>query len=122
MRGGYVLEDAEKPQGVLVATGSEVHLALRARELLLEKGVRVRVVSLPSFELFAAQPEAYRQEVLPPGLPVVAVEAGASLGWERYAHKVVALDRFGASAPYPEVYERLGFTPERVAEALLSLL
>ena len=69
-----------------------------------------------------SQPEAYRKEVLPPGLPVVAVEAGASLGWERYAHKVVALDRFGASAPYPEVYERLGFTPERVAEAFLSLV
>ncbi|MGC8876035.1 transketolase [Thermus sp.] len=122
LRGGYILEDAEKPQGVLVATGSEVHLALKARALLREKGVGVRVVSLPSFELFAAQPEAYRREVLPPGLPVVAVEAGASLGWERYARKVVGLDRFGASAPYPEVYERLGFTPERVAEALLSLL
>jgi len=122
LRGGYVLEDAEKPQGVLVATGSEVHLALKARALLQEKGVRVRVVSLPSFELFEAQPEAYRQEVLPPGLPVVAVEAGATLGWERYARKVVGLDRFGASAPYPEVYERLGFTPERVAEALAELL
>ncbi|WP_153185090.1 transketolase family protein, partial [Thermus scotoductus] len=122
LRGGYVLEDAENPKGVIVATGSEVHLALRARELLGQQGVGVRVVSLPSFELFEAQPEAYRKEVLPPGLPVVAVEAGASLGWERYAHKVVGLDRFGASAPYPEVYERLGFTPERVAEALLALL
>lgn len=122
LKGGYVLEDAEDPQGVIVATGSEVHLALRAQALLREKGVRVRVVSLPSFELFEAQPEAYRKEVLPPGLPVVAVEAEASLGWERYAHKVVALDRFGASAPYPEVYERLGLTPERVAEAVLSLV
>lgn len=122
LKGGYVLEDAEEPEGVIVATGSEVHLALKARALLGERGRRVRVVSLPSFELFAAQPEAYRKEVLPPGLPTVAVEAGASLGWERYAHKVVGLDRFGASAPYPEVYERLGFTPERVAEALLSLL
>lgn len=122
LRGGYVLEDAEESQGVLVATGSEVHLALKTRALLLERGVRVRVVSLPSFELFEAQPEAYRHEVLPPGLPVVAVEAGATLGWERYVKKVVGLDRFGASAPYPEVYERLGFTPERVAEALAELL
>ncbi|GAA5334818.1 MULTISPECIES: transketolase [Thermus] len=122
LRGGYVLEDAEKPQGVLLATGSEVHLALKARDLLREQGVGVRVVSLPCLELFEAQPEAYRRAVLPPGLPVVAVEAGASLGWERYAHKVVGLDRFGASAPYPEVYERLGFTPERVAEALLELV
>jgi len=122
LKGGYVLEDAEEPEGVIVATGSEVHLALKAKALLQEKGRRVRVVSLPSFELFAAQPEAYRKEVLPPSLPTVAVEAGASLGWERYAQEVVGLDRFGASAPYPEVYERLGFTPERVAEALLSLL
>ncbi|GLV48316.1 transketolase [Thermus sp. LT1-2-5] len=122
LRGGYVLEDAENPQGVIVATGSEVHLALKAKELLEERGVGVRVVSLPCFELFEAQPEDYRKGVLPPGLPVVAVEAGASLGWERYAHKVVGLDRFGASAPYPEVYERLGFTPERVAEALLALV
>jgi transketolase len=122
LKGGYVLEDAEEPEGVIVATGSEVHLALKARALLGERGRRVRVVSLPSLELFAAQPEAYRKEVLPPGLPTVAVEAGASLGWERYAHKVVGLDRFGASAPYPKVYERLGFTPERVAEALEGLL
>ncbi|MEN2981843.1 MAG: transketolase [Thermus sp.] len=122
LRGGYVLEDAEEPEGILLATGSEVHLALQARALLAARGRRVRVVSLPCRELFEAQPEAYRLEVLPPGLPVVAVEAGASLGWERYAQRVVGLDRFGASAPYPEVYERLGFTPERVAEALLDLL
>ncbi|WP_038045495.1 transketolase [Thermus caliditerrae] len=122
LRGGYVLEDAERPEGVIVATGSEVHLALKAKALLAEKGRRVRVVSLPSFELFEAQPEAYRKEVLPLGLPTLAVEAGATLGWERYAHKVVGLDRFGASAPYPEVYEKLGFTPERVAEALEDLL
>ena len=122
LKGGYILEDAENPEGILVATGSEVHLALKARALLAEKGRRVRVVSLPSFELFAAQPEEYRREVLPPGLPTVAVEAGATLGWERYAHKVVGLDRFGASAPYPEVYEKLGFTPERVAGTLEELL
>lgn len=122
LRGGYVLEDAERPEGVIVATGSEVHLALKAKALLAEKGRRVRVVSLPSFELFEAQPEVYRKEVLPPGLPTLAVEAGATLGWERYAQKVVGLDRFGASAPYPEVYEKLGFTPERVAEALEDLL
>ena len=122
LKGGYVVDDAENPEGVIVATGSEVHLALRAKALLAERGRRVRVVSLPSFELFAAQPEAYRQSVLPPGLPTVAVEAGVSLGWERYAQKVVGLDRFGASAPYPEVYEKLGFTPERVAEALEALL
>ncbi len=122
LKGGYVLEEDEEPEGILVATGSEVHLALRAKALLNGRGRRVRVVSLPSWELFEAQPAEYREQVLPKGLPTVAVEAGASLGWERYAHRAVGLDRFGASAPYPEVYERLGFTPERVAEALEELL
>ncbi|WP_337844042.1 transketolase [Thermus sp.] len=122
LKGGYVLEEDEDPEGILLATGSEVHLALKAKAFLNSKGRRVRVVSLPSMELFEAQPAEYREQVLPKGLPTVAVEAGASLGWERYAQKVVGLDRFGASAPYPEVYERLGFTPEGVAEALEELL
>ncbi len=122
LQGGYVLSDVENPQAVLLATGSEVHLALRAQGLLREEGVHVRVVSLPCVELFEAQPEAYRRAVLPPGLPVVAVEAGASWGWDRYADRVVGLDRFGASAPYPEVYESLGFTPDRVAEAVKAVL
>ncbi len=120
--GGYVLEDVEDPQGVLLATGSEVHLALRAQALLRERGYRVRVVSLPCLELFQAQPRAYRERVLPPGLPVLGVEAGSPLGLLGVAHRVFGLERFGASAPYPEVYERLGFTPQRVAQAFLELL
>ncbi len=126
-RGGYVLAEAEggDPQVVLIGTGSEVHLALEARRLLAEKGVRARVVSLPSWELFDAQPEAYRQEVLPPHLPKVAVEAAVPLGWERYVGPrgtVLGLDRFGASAPGKVLFEKFGFTPERVAEAALALI
>ncbi len=121
LRGGYILEEDPDPQGVLLATGSEVHLALAAAQLLRARGYRVRVVSLPSLELFRAQDQAYQEEVLPPGLPVVAVEAGTTLGWG-WAQGVVGLNRFGASAPYPGVYQRLGFTPERVAEAFLKAL
>ncbi|MGQ9753947.1 MAG: transketolase [Thermaceae bacterium] len=122
LRGGYVLSDAENPKAVILATGSEVHLALRAQALLQAEGIPVRVVSLPSLEVFMDQPEDYQKSVLPPDLPTVAVEAGVSLGWGGLAHRVVGLDRFGASAPYPEVYERLGFTPERVVQEVKALL
>ena len=122
LKGGYVLSDVENPLAAILATGSEVHLALRAQVLLQAEGIPVRVVSLPCWELFETQAEEYKEAVLPPRLPKVAVEAGASLGWERYANRVVGLDRFGASAPYPEVYEKLGFTPARVAEEVKALL
>ncbi len=121
LRGGYVLREAEDARGTLMATGSEVGLALAAADRLAEEGIAVRVVSLPSFELFEAQDPAYRQAVLGPR-PRLAVEAGVSLGWERYADAVLALDRFGASAPGAEVYARLGFTPEAVAERFKALL
>jgi hypothetical protein len=95
--------------------------ALKAAERLAAEGIPVRVVSLPSFELFEAQDPAYREAVLGPR-PRLAVEAGATLGWERYADAAVGLDRFGASAPGPEVYARLGFTEEAVAERFKALL
>ncbi len=125
--GGYVLSE---PSGgaaevVLVATGSEVSLALAAQGKLGDRGVRARVVSLPSWELFDAQPLAYRSSVLPPGVPVVSIEAGSTLGWSRYAGArgaSVGVDRFGASAPGPVLLERFGFTPEHVAEVALRLL
>ena len=119
-RGGYVLEGDSDPDVILIATGSEVHLALAARGLLSDRGVLSRVVSLPSWELFEEQPESYRTEVLPPEIEArVSVEAAATLGWERYVGlhgAVVGLDRFGASAPGATVLENLGFTPERVAD------
>lgn len=123
-KGGYILYESspEGPQVVLVATGSEVEICCNAAKLLVDQGVRVRVVSLPCWELFSAQDEAYRQSVLPPELPKVAVEAATSFGWERWVGNdksksaIIALDHFGASAPYAKLYEEFGLTPENVAK------
>jgi len=126
LRGGYVLRDVENPQVALLGTGTELSMALQAADLLAEQGVRARVVSLPCWELFDAQDQAYRDSVLPPTLRArVAVEAGRTLGWERYvgdAGMAVGVDRFGASAPYQEIYKRYGLTPERVAEVARSVI
>jgi len=127
-RGGYVLADAAagKPRVVLIGTGSELELAVGARERLEKAGVATRVVSMPSLELFAAQPQAYRDSVLPPSVPVrVAVEAGATQPWhvivgDRGA--VIGLDHFGASAPYQTLYKEFGLTVDRVVERAESLL
>lgn len=122
LKGGYVLSERAGAKAAIVATGSEVALALEAQKELDAEGILVRVVSLPCWEAFEAQPKAYREAVLPSGLPTLAVEAGASFGWERYADAVLGLDHFGASAPYPAVYENLGFRPGTVARAVLELL
>ena len=100
-RGAYVLRGDDDPEVAIVGTGSELSVAIGAAELLTADGVRARVVSFPSWELFAAQDDAYRDSVLPPGLPAVAVEAGVSQGWDHWVDRVVAIDRFGASAPGP---------------------
>ncbi|MBW8826759.1 MAG: transketolase [Acidobacteria bacterium] len=124
LRGAYVLErGADHPDLVLIGTGSEVHLCVAAAALLrAEDGITVRVVSMPSWDLFEEQEEAYRDEVLPVEVPTLAVEAGASLGWDRWADDVVALDRFGSSAPGSEALAKLGFSPENVAERARELL
>ncbi|MGV0100752.1 transketolase [Streptomyces californicus] len=122
-RGGYVLVDSrgETPDVILVATGSEVHIALEARELLAADGHDARVVSLPCREWFAEQPYAYQDEVLPPGVRArVSVEAAVAQGWRDVvgdAGRMVSLERFGASAPYERLYEEFGITPAAVAEA-----
>jgi transketolase len=121
-RGGYALTGDERPDAVIVATGSEVELALSARELLAEDGIVVRVVSMPSLELFAEQDERYRYEVLPPGSPSVSVEAGVAQGWERWVDRSVSIERFGASAPGAQVMARLGMTAAAVTEAVRELL
>ena len=122
-QGGYVLRHAEDPDVVLVATGSEVWVALEAADRLAGQGIHAQVVSLPSWDLFAEQSEGYQDEVLPPEVPTLAVEAGVPLGWERWADDAVAIeDRFGASAPGDRVLAELGFTPENVAERAQQLI
>ena len=123
LRGGYVLAPAEsEPSATIVATGSEVAVALAARDLLALDGIVCSVVSMPSLELFAGQPRDYRDRVLPAGAPSVAVEAGVAQGWERWADRSVSIERFGASAPGGEVMERLGITVGAVRSAVLELL
>src|SRR5918996_636522 len=122
-RGAYALSDtAGPPDAVIAATGSEVALALEAQDELGAEGIAARVVSMPSWELLDAQPDEYRATLFPAGVPVVAVEAGISLGWERFAERTVTLDRFGASAPGAEVLERLGITADAVAAAVRELV
>ncbi|HEY9443745.1 MAG TPA: transketolase [Gemmatimonadales bacterium] len=127
-RGGYVLLDSPggNPQAILIATGSEVHVALAAARLLQADRVRVRVVSLPSWELFEAQPEAYRNEVLPPTVRIrLGIEAGSAFGWQRYttdSGAMLAMEGFGASAPGDRLFHEFKFTPERAAEMVRTLL
>jgi transketolase len=127
-RGAYVLADAEggAPDVILLATGSEVHLAVEAREQLAADGIRTRVVSMPCWETFEAQDAQYRERVLPTEVRArVAVEAGSTLGWHRWVGDggaVLGIDRFGASAPGGENLERFGFQAERVAQTARSLV
>jgi transketolase len=124
-RGAYALTDDADPAVVLIATGSEVHLAVAAREALAAEGVVARVVSMPSWELFFEQTDAYRAEVLPQGVPRVAIEAGRRLGWRDVvgdSGAVIGLDRFGESAPGAVVMEKLGFSAAHVAETVRALL
>ena len=116
-RGAGIVRDADgEPALVIVATGSEVAVAVDAAEQLAADGTAVRVVSLPSWDRFAAQDAEYRESVLPPGVPVLSVEAGTTFGWERYADDSIGIDRFGVSAPGDEVLRRLGINVEHVVE------
>jgi len=122
-----VLADADggSPDAILIATGSEVPLALAARERLAKDGVRARVVSMPCWEAFAAQDQAYRDAVLPPAVAArVSIEAGVTFGWERWIGPqgaAIGVDRYGASAPAEEIFAHLGFTPEHVAAVARDL-
>ena len=127
-RGAYVVADAPNgsPEVIIIASGSELSLAVDAHEELRVSGIRSRVVSMPSWELFDEQPQAYRDDVLPPAVTArVAVEQGSTLGWERYVGprgRVIGMKAFGASAPLKELQKRFGFEPERVTEIAKSLL
>jgi transketolase len=122
-KGAYILyQNGDSPDVIFMGSGSEVEIAYDAAQLLAAEGKSVRVVSFPSWELFAAQDQAYRQSTLPADVPKVAVEAAVSFGWERWVGNdpakgvIVAIDRFGASAPYERIYREFGLTAEAVAE------
>ena len=123
-KGGYVLRDCDgTPDAILIATGSEVGLAVDAAAELAGKGTRVRVVSMPSVDAFEAQDEAYRESVLPASVTArVAVEAGVTTGWYKYARKVVGIDHFGESAPADQLFKEFGFTVENVVNAVEETL
>jgi transketolase len=122
-RGAYVIREAGADErATIVATGSEVWVAIAAAEQLESEGIGTRVVSMPSWELFDQQDDDYREQVLPPALPSVSIEAGISMGWSKYVDASVSIERFGASAPGPEVLEKLGITPEAAAAKVRELL
>jgi transketolase len=127
-RGAYVLLDAAGavPDIILIASGSEVPLAVEAREQLAQQGIRVRLVSMPSWELFEQQPQVYREAVLPPSVPRrLAIEAGVPQGWRDYVGPegdIIGLTRFGASAPGPVAMDKLGFNAPNVVARALKLL
>lgn len=125
-KGAYVLDAGQgEAKAVIIATGSEVHLALEAQAKLAEEGISVSVVSMPSWDMFEMQSEEYKKSVLPEGLPKVAVEAGVTLGWSRYTgseDNVIGINKFGASAPGGTVMKEYGFTAENVAAKVKSLL
>lgn len=125
-KGAYVLDAGQgEAKAVIIATGSEVHLALEAQSKLAEEGICVSVVSMPSWDMFEMQSEEYKKSVLPEGLPKVAVEAGVTLGWSRYTgseDNVIGINKFGASAPGGTVMKEYGFTAENVAAKVKSLL
>jgi transketolase len=127
-RGAYIMADAAggSPEIILIASGSEVALVVRAHEALTSRGVRSRVVSMPSWDIFEEQPQAYRDEVLPPSVTArVAVEQGSVLGWDRYvgaAGRIIGMKTFGASAPLKALQHKYGFEPERVLAVALEAL
>jgi transketolase len=121
-RRAYVLVDDDEAVATIVGTGSEVAVALAAREQLAAQGIAARVVAMPNRELFAAQDAAYRDSVLPTDRPKVSVEAGVAQGWERWVDRAVSVDRFGASAPGEVVLRELGISPEATAAAVRALL
>jgi transketolase len=122
-RGAYVLADppGRNPDVILIASGSEIGLVVQAHERLLAEGIRSRVVSMPSWDIFDHQPKEYRDSVLPPQVKArVAVEQGSTLGWERYvgdSGDVIGMRTFGASAPLKELQRKFGFEPERIVAA-----
>ncbi|KAH7149657.1 Transketolase, thiamine diphosphate binding domain-containing protein [Dactylonectria estremocensis] len=121
-KGGYVLQEVEGANITLVATGSEVGIAVDAAKQLEEQGVKARIVSMPCCEVFDQQSKEYRLSVLPDGIPSLSIEVMTTLGWERYTHEQFGLNRFGASGPYKDVYQKFEFTPEGIAKRAVATI
>jgi transketolase len=127
-RGAYIMAEASggSPEIILIASGSEVALVVQAHEALAAQGIRSRVVSMPSWDIFEQQPPSYRDEVLPPAIKArLAVEQGSTLGWDRYVGpdgRVIGMHTFGTSAPLKELDRKFGFEPDRVVSVALELL
>jgi len=121
-KGAYSVVEVENPELILVGTGSELYLCVEAAKQAALQERRVRVVSMPSWELFDDQPQEYRLSVFPDGAPVLSVEAGVTCGWSRYAHASVGVDSFGISAPYEQIYEHFGLTPSKIADKAVKVL
>lgn len=124
--GAYVLaESGEKPDLVIIATGSEVHLALKVLDLLKKDGISIRVVNMPSWELFEEQSEEYKNIVLPKNIPKIAIEAGISMGWHKYVSSegnIISVNRFGASAPSEIILKEFGFSPENIINKIKDII
>jgi transketolase len=119
---GVVVNPAAKPQVVLIGTGSEVAVCVEAAQRLTDRGIAVRVVSMPSWDRFAQQPTDFRHDILPPGVPTLSLEAAVTFGWERWADDSIGIDRFGASAPGPLVLDKLGINVDHVVERAEALI
>jgi transketolase len=128
VKGGYVLADSQEeyPQLILIASGSEVPLIVETRKRLLDQHIGVRLVSMPSWELFEEQTQEYRDSVLPPAVVArISVEAGSSFGWQKYTGTLgenISIDHFGASAPGPVILREFGFTVDHILQRALKLL
>jgi transketolase len=120
-KGAAVVRAVDDPQVVLLGTGSEVAVCVDAAEKLATDGIRASVVSLPSWDRFEAQTQAYRDEVLPPGVPVLSVEAAVTFGWSRWADESIGINRFGVSAPGAEVLDKLGINVSHVVDRATAL-
>jgi transketolase len=122
LKGGYVLSRPANAKVVLVASGSEVSLAVDTAKQLASTGIEACVVSLPSWKLFEEQPQAYKESVFPKGLPVVSIEAMSTVGWHKYAHVALGIDSFGISAPYLQAYKHFELTPELIAPKVRKIV
>jgi transketolase len=113
-KGAYVLSDAASPKVCFIASGSEVSLAVQSATALAKEGISSRVISMPCMELFDEQSQEYKESVFPKGVPVISIEAMSTFGWAKYAHASIGLDTFGMSAPYMQIFERVGLVPDAV--------